>query len=211
MPVIYLSDQYLADTISMIERVDFSAYEQRRYIQTTDPSYDRYKFNDTGISPRGVPGLGEGIVVSSSHEHDERGQSTESYHVRENMVKKRKQKIDLTISEAYEPRVMGQGSIALIGWGSTKGAITEALKELNDPRLFHVHFSWVHPLNPEHLEILKQTEMNIIIENNVTGEFADILKSYDVKTDHRILQSNGFAFFADLLKEQLSKIIKDLK
>ncbi len=211
MPVIYLSDQYLADSISMLKTVDFSAYEQRRYIQTTDPSYDRYKFNDTGISPRGVPGLGEGIVVSSSHEHDERGQSTESYHVRENMVKKRKQKIDLTISEAYEPRVMGQGSIALIGWGSTKGAITEALKELNDPRLFHVHFSWVHPLNPEHLEILKQTEMNIIIENNVTGEFADILKSYDVKTDHRILQSNGFAFFADLLKEQLSKIIKDLK
>lgn len=211
MPVIYLSDQYLADSISMMERVDFSVYEQRRYIQTTDPSYDRYKFNDTGISLRGVPGLGDGLVVSSSHEHDERGQSTESYHVRENMVKKRKQKIDLTIFEAYEPSIMGKGSIALIGWGSTKGAITEVLKELNDPRLFHVHFFWVHPLNPEHLEVLKKTETNIVIENNVTGEFSDILKSHDISIDHRILESNGFSFFTDLLKEKLSNILKDLK
>lgn len=211
MPVIYLSDQYLADTINMIERVDFSAYEQRRYIQTTDPSYDRYKFNDTGITPRGVPGLGEGIVVSSSHEHDERGQSTESYHVRENMVKKRKQKIDLAISEACTPKVSGQGSIAIIGWGSTKGVIEDILKELDDSMLFHVHFAWVHPLNPEHLEILKNTETNIVIENNCTGEFADILKSYDIRIDHRILNSNGFPFFADLLKEKLSNIIKDLR
>lgn len=211
MPVIYLSDQYLADSISMMESVDFSAYEQRRYIHTTDSSYNRYKLNETGITPRGIPGLGDGIVVSSSHEHDERGQSTESYHVRENMVKKRKQKIDLTISEAYEPSAMGQGSIALIGWGSTKCAISQVIKELDDSRLFHVHFAWVHPLNPEHLEILKNTETNIIIENNVTGQFADILKSHDLKIDHRILESNGFSFFTDLLKEKLSKIIKDLR
>ena len=127
------------------------------------------------------------------------------------MVKKRKQKIDLTISEACEPRVMGQGSIALIGWGSTKCAISEVLKELDDLRLFHVHFIWVHPLNPEHLEILKKTETNIVIENNTTGEFSDILKSYDISIDHRILQSNGFSFFTDLLKEKLSNIIKDLR
>ncbi len=211
MPVIYLSDQYLADSISMIDTVDFSAYEQRRYIENTEASYDRYKFNNTGISPRGVPGLGEGIIVSSSNEHDERGQSTESYQMREKMVEKRQQKIDLTISEAFAPKVFGQGSIAVIGWGSTKGAIDEVLKELDDPRLFHVHFVWVYPLNPEHLELLKATEANIVIENNTTGQFADILKSYDVNIDHRILQSNGFSFFADLLKEKLSKIIKELK
>ena len=211
MPVIYLSDQYLADSIGMIETVDFTAYEQRRYIQTTEASYERYTFNDTGISPRGIPGLGEGIVVSSSHEHDERGQSTESYEMREQMVEKRQQKINLTIDEAFAPKVFGQGSIAVIGWGSTKGAIDEVLKELNDPRLFQVHFTWVYPLNPEHLEILKGAETNIVIENNTTGQFADILKSYDVNIDHRILQSNGFSFFTDQLKEKLRKIIKEVK
>jgi len=211
MPVVYLSDQYLADSMSMIESVDFESYEQRRYIQPTEASYNRYTLNPTAISPRGVPGLGEGLVVSSSHEHDERGQGTESYHVREKMVDKRQRKIALSISEAFKPEVSGEGSIAVIGWGSTKGAIAEVLRALDDDRLFQVHFAWVHPLNPEHLELLKQTKANIIVENNVTGQFADILKSHDIDIHHRILQSNGFSFFADLLKEKLLKTLKEIK
>jgi len=211
MPVIYLSDQYLADSMTMLKTIDFEAYEQRRYIHTTDASYDRYTLNDTGITARGVPGLGEGIVVSTSDEHDEHGQITESYQMREKMVEKRQKKIDLSISEALGPKVFGEGDIALIGWGSTKGAIMEVLNALNDPRLFHVHFPWVHPLNPEHLAFLKQTKVNIVIENNVTGQFAELLKSYDINIDHRILQSNGFSFFTDLLKEELEKVLKDIK
>ncbi len=211
MPVIYLSDQYLADSISLLKTIDFEDYEQRRYIHTTDASYNRYTLNDTGITARGVPGFGDGIVVSTSDEHDERGQITESYKMREKMVEKRQKKIELSVSEAFHPKVFGEGDIALIGWGSTKGAIMEVLNELNDPRLFHVHFSWVHPLNPEHLAFLKQTKVNIVIENNVTGQFADILKSHDINIDHRILQSNGFSFFTDLLKEELEKVLKDRK
>ncbi len=211
VPVIYLADQYLSDSIAMMETTDFNAYEQRRYIQPTDASYNRYEFKDNGITPRGVPGLGTGIVVAASDEHDERGQITESYHVRDKMVEKRKQKIALVTSEALAPETLGQGSIALIGWGSTKGVIAEVLKILNDPRLFQIHFAWVHPLNPQHLEVLKQTKTNIIIENNVMGEFADILKNYDVRIDHRILQSNGFAFFSDLLKESVHEIIKEIQ
>ena len=211
MPVMYLSDQYLADSISMIETVDFSVYEQRRYIQTTEASYARYAYNDKGISPRGVPGFGEGLIVSSSHEHDERGQSTESYQIREKMLQKRQEKVALTISEAFKPKVMGQGSIAIIGWGSTKGVIEEVLKELNDERLFQVHFSWVHPLNPEHLKVLKESKTNIIIENNISGQFADSLKGYGINSEHRILQANGFSFFTDQLKEKLIKMLKELK
>lgn len=211
MPVIYLSDQYLADSITLLKTIDLEAYEQRRYVHTTNASYDRYTLNDTGITARGVPGFGDGIVVSTSDEHDERGQITESYQMREKMVEKRQKKIDFSISEALGPKVFGEGDIALIGWGSTKGAIMEVLNELNDPRLFHVHFFWVHPLNPEHLAFLKQTKVNIVVENNVTGEFADILKSHDINIDHRILQSNGFSFFTDLLKEELEEVLKDIK
>jgi 2-oxoglutarate ferredoxin oxidoreductase subunit alpha len=125
------------------------------------------------------------------------------------MVAKRQKKIELSISEALGPKVIGEGEIALIGWGSTKGAIMEAMNRLDDPSLFHVHFFWVHPLNPEHLAFLKQTKVNIVIENNVTGEFAALLKSHDIRIDHRILQSNGFSFFADRLKEALENVLKE--
>lgn len=211
MPVVYLSDQYLADSIGMIERVDFSSYEQRRYIHATDATYDRYRLCEGGITPRGVPGFGDGIIVATSDEHDERGQITESHHMRDKMVEKRKQKIALSVSESYAPKVSGKGSIAVIGWGSTKGVIEEVLKELDDNRLFHVHFAWVYPLNPEHLEVLKHTDANIIIENNVTGQFAELLKSHDVKIDHRILKADGFSFFADLLEEKLKNVLKEIQ
>jgi 2-oxoglutarate ferredoxin oxidoreductase subunit alpha len=178
MPVIYLSDQYLADSISLLKTIDFGEYEQRRYINITDASYDRYRLSDTGITPRGVPGLGEGIVVATSDEHDERGQITESYQMREKMVEKRQKKIELSISEALGPKVYGEGE---------------------------------HPLNPEHLGFLKQAKVNIVIENNVTGQFAELLKSHDIHIDHRILQSNGFSFFTDILKEALENILKDSK
>lgn len=210
MPVIYLSDQYLADSIGMTSTVDLSSYQQRRYIYPTEASYDRYRLNDSGITPRGVPGLGEGIIVSTSDEHDERGQITESHHMRDRMVEKRKQKIAQTVSEAYAPKVSGEGSIALIGWGSTKGVIEEVMRTLDDSRLFHVHFAWVHPLDPEHFELLKQTDANIMIENNVTGQFADILKSHGVNIDHRILQANGFSFFTDILEEKLKKVLREI-
>lgn len=211
IPVILLSDQYLADTVNMIERVDFTAYEQRRYIVSSNTSYNRYTLHKSGVSPRSVPGLGDGIIVSSSHEHDERGQITEDHNIREIMVNKRKNKIKLITSEAHGPQIQGKGSIAIIGWGSTKGAIFEALRGLDDPRLLQVHFVWVHPINPSDLEVLKQTQTNIVIENNVTGEFSDILKSHGIHIDHHILQSNGFPFFADLLQNELRKIIKDIK
>jgi len=211
MPVILLSDQYLADTMGLIQRVNFSDYEQRRYIHTTSASYNRYGFSEKGITARGIPGLGEGIVVSTSDEHDERGQITESHQMRDKMVEKRKQKIEFVLSEAYAPEVLGDGSIAIIGWGSTKGAITEALKNLDDPRLLQVHFVWLHPLNPNTLDILRETKTNIIIENNVRGDFANILESKGIPIAHRFLQSNGFAFFADLLKEQLLKVLKEIK
>jgi 2-oxoglutarate ferredoxin oxidoreductase subunit alpha len=64
LPVIVLTDQYLADSIAMIGDVDFSAYEQRRYIVHTDKEYHRNADTQEGISPRGVPGFGEGLVCA---------------------------------------------------------------------------------------------------------------------------------------------------
>lgn len=210
MPVIYLSDQYLADSIGMVESIDFSAYEQRRYIKPTDAAYNRYSLNDTGITPRGIPGLGEGIIISTSDEHDQRGQITESYQMREQMVSKRQKKTAYATAEAHPPYISREGTIAVIGWGSTKGAVAEAIKVLNDERLFQVHFVWIHPLNPDNLEILKETKTNIIVENNASGQFADLLQHHQIKIDYRILQANGFAFFTDQLTEKLTQVLEEL-
>jgi 2-oxoglutarate ferredoxin oxidoreductase subunit alpha len=210
VPVIVLSDQYLADTMTMIEQVEFSAYEQRRYILPTDEAYQRYADTEDGISPRGVPGFGEGLVCADGHEHDERGQITEDYRVRIQMVSKRARKEKRLVSEAIAPESYAEGSIALVGWGSTRGALAEALRRLDDPRLAQVHFAWIHPLNPEHLAFLKAYSHVIVVENNADGAFADKLALHGISIDSRILQFNGFAFFSDQLAEMISKSVKEL-
>lgn len=210
LPVVFLSDQYLADSISTIEDIDFSSYEQRRYIVKTEEDYKRYDDAQNGISPRGVPGFGKGLVCAVGDEHDERGQITEDYKMREKMVAKRARKNDELLKEALSPEVMGEGDIAVVGWGSTRGSISEALQIVDESNLVQVHFAWVYPLSHEQVGMLKEYSHIIVVENNADGAFANQLKLLDIEVDKQILQSNGFNFFADELSEMIKESIKDM-
>ncbi|MFT7879864.1 MAG: 2-oxoacid:acceptor oxidoreductase subunit alpha [Sulfurimonas sp.] len=210
VPVILLSDQYLADSMNMIERIDFSHYKPNSYITKSEKEYHRYADRPDGISPRSVPGFGEGLVCAVGDEHDEVGQITESYQTRIDMVHKRARKAEALLESALTPKIEGEGEIAVIGWGSSYGAIREALARVDDPRLCHVHFEWVHPLARKQLELLEGYRHRIVVENNATGIFADQLKLHDIKVDKRILQYNGFAFFADQLAQMIKDEIKEI-
>jgi len=210
VPVIVLSDQYLADTMAMTGDVDFAAFAQRRYIVPAAETYNRYVDTPSGVSPRAVPGGGEGLVCSDGHEHDARGQITEDFRVREAMVAKRARKAEGIRAEAWAPEVRGAGSIAVIGWGSSRGAIAEALARLGDDRACQVHFAWVHPLNPEQLSFLETYDYRVVVENNADGAFAEQLALHGIVADRRILQSNGFAYFADQLAAELAAVLKEL-
>ena len=157
-----------------------------------------------------MPGYGEGLVCCDSDEHDERGQITESYAVRDAMVEKRHRKEALIKSAALPPILPGEGKIAVIGWGSSKKVIEEALAVLDDPRLFQVHFPWVYPLNPEMIRFLESTQANIVVENNSNAQFATLLKQHGIPIVQTVLQSNGFPFFVDLLISRLDAMIKEL-
>lgn len=205
-PVIVLSDQYLADSVQAISPVNFSALAPKSHTVQSGADYRRYALTPNGISPRAVPGQGEGLVCADSDEHDERGQITERYEVRDAMVEKRRKKMALIVQNALPPLVSGRGEIALIGWGSTKAVIAEAIARLGDKRLTQAHFMWVHPLSDAQLEPLRRTR-NIVIENNVEGQFADRLRSCGIPVEKTLLQSNGFPFFIDELILRLKEIL----
>ncbi|MBD3790305.1 MAG: 2-oxoacid:acceptor oxidoreductase subunit alpha [Campylobacterales bacterium] len=209
IPVIFLSDQHLADSMSTIGQIDFSAFEQHRYIIESDKAYKRYAETEDGISPRSVPGLGEGLVCSVSDEHDEVGQITEDHETRVRMIDKRSRRREMLHANAILPKISGNGNIAIIGWGSTYSAIEEALSLLDDPHLCHVHFSWVHPLGEKQLQVLEAYERKFVVENNADGIFADQLKLHGIKVDDMILQYNGFEFFADELAIMIENAVKE--
>jgi len=89
VPIFILTDQYFVDSYYNTACLDLSDIDIEKHIVKTDVNYKRYKLTANGISPRGIPGLGQGLVVVDSDEHDETGHITEDLDLRTRMVNKR--------------------------------------------------------------------------------------------------------------------------
>ncbi|MDD5119613.1 MAG: 2-oxoacid:acceptor oxidoreductase subunit alpha [Sulfuricurvum sp.] len=211
IPVIILSDQYLADSYFHVEQFDIESKQPVHHIVKTDVDYKRYSLSDDGISPRGIPGYGEGFVLVDSDEHTEEGLITESMSVRNEQNGKRLKKGELIRNEAIFPEIVGEGEIVVVGWGSTKHIIKEALEFINDTNIASIHFSWVYPLSEAQLAPLRNAKQVITIENNATGQFAKLLKQHGIVIYAHILKSDGLPFFVDELSEKLVSVLKEIR
>ncbi|MCK4824267.1 2-oxoacid:acceptor oxidoreductase family protein, partial [bacterium] len=100
VPVIILTDQFYIDSFQCVDKIDFSNFKIENHIETTDVNYKRYKYTPDGVSPRGIPSLGEGFIRFDSHEHDEDGFLTEDFEIRKKNVDKRFKKLEVITNNA---------------------------------------------------------------------------------------------------------------
>ena len=210
VPVIILTDQYMLDSYYNIPSLDLSDVEFERYIVQTDREYKRYKLTEDVISPRGIPGFGDGLVCVDSDEHDEEGYITEDFDLRVKMVGKRLKKLDLIREEIIPPELIGAQNYKtlLIGWGSTYGAIKEAMENLERDDVAFLHFKQAYPLHPSVPQALKKAERLVIIENNATCQFGDLVKLHTgCEIDEKILKYNGLPFSVEEVEESLRSIL----
>jgi len=208
IPVIVLTDQYLIDSVSTIGAEDVKRLPFVPSIVQTDENYRRYVFTDDGLSPRGVPGYGGGIVRVDSDEHDESGLITESFEMRRKMVEKRFNRLKPLGDAALPPSVIGRHDVAeilVICWGSTRGVLEEALDIIEDNRFAGIHFSQLFPLNPATGAMLENRRL-IVIENNAQGQFADLLtRETGLSISRRILKATGEPFSVEEVVEYLKE------
>ena len=96
VPVFIMTDQHFVDAYYNIPEIKLEGLYVRKHIIETTMGYKRYALTADGISPRGVPGFGTGLVSVDSDEHDEEGRITEDLDgVRMKMVEKRMKKAAL--------------------------------------------------------------------------------------------------------------------
>jgi len=107
VPVFILTDQYFMDTYYNIPAVSSNKAQIQKYIVQTDSGYRRYILTENGISPRGIPGFGSGLVLADSDEHDEEGHITEDMDVRTAMVDKRLRKVEAILASSVPPVLTG--------------------------------------------------------------------------------------------------------
>ena len=211
IPVFILSDQYFADVYYNLPDLNLDEIKFHKYIVKTDENYKRYEITEDGISPRGVPGYGEGLVVVDSDEHDEEGHITEDLNLRNMMVEKRLHKKLKGIEEdVIPPELIGPSDydVLVIGWGSTYGAIKEAVDNLKNDKIAFLYFKQVYPLHREAKIYLEKASKTIIFENNAQGQFANLIKmETGFEIDEKSLKYNGMPFSV----EEVTKALKGLQ
>jgi 2-oxoglutarate ferredoxin oxidoreductase subunit alpha len=206
VPVIILTDQFYIDSFQSIKSIDFTDFKVENFVTRTDKDYKRYKNTDDGISPRGIPMQGDGFVRFDSHEHDEDGFITEDPDIRTKMVDKRLKKLESYSKESIDAEIIGSKNYKtlIVGWGSTYGVIKEVIEKLNDNDLAFAYFKQVYPLPNNTKEILSKAKELIIIENNATSQFGQLIKRYTgMEFTNRILKYNGMPFSLEEIIEKL--------
>ena len=152
----------------------------------TKSDYKRYRFTESGVSPRAVPGVPGHVHTVATDEHEEDGVLISDEFTnpikRRAMMEKRMRKVAGIEAAVPPPSLLGPDSadVTLVGWGSTKGVIEEACEILNEQGISanQLQIRWLVPLHGEAiLEILRNSRHTIIVENNYSGQFARYLRS----------------------------------
>lgn len=211
VPVIIMTDQFLLESLFEVEKsvFDFSQKPQKYFIET-DENYKRYAFTDDGVSPRGLPGFGEGFVHVDSDEHDEDGRIVEDAQTRVKMMEKRMYRLELLAEEVLPAAYQGNEDpfFLIVGWGSTYGVLEEVMEILSNSCLGYMHVSQVFPLGQDVKYRIQKAKKVIVVENNMTGQFASFLhKECDRRPEYSIRSYDGSPFSTEYLKQELKKII----
>jgi len=210
IPVFVLSDQYFLDSVKSLPRKNLQNVKSKNYIIKTAADYKRYVLIDDGVSPRGVPGYGEGLVGVDSDEHDEAAHITESDAVRKAMHEKRLRKMLGVCADAIAPTEIGDPKNAntlVVVWGSNRGVLEEALEILAHDDMAGLHFCQIYPLSKKTKKLLAKKKI-VVLENNFSGQFANLLKSeYGVKIWRNLLQYNGSPFAVEDVVQRLKRLL----
>jgi 2-oxoglutarate ferredoxin oxidoreductase subunit alpha len=206
IPVFLLTDQYFLDMIGTVEEEALQRLTVESSVTKTKADYQRYVLTEDGISPRGIPGYGEGLVVVDSDEHDEAGHLTEDLELRVQMMDKRMKKLEGLRQDVLPPVRFGteNAKTMVVGWGSTRGVIEEALEKSGRQDMAALHFKQVYPLPSNMAEYFSGVEEIIVIENNFTGQFAQLLKLEGVNITGNILKYNGEPFSIEELTNKFT-------
>jgi 2-oxoglutarate ferredoxin oxidoreductase subunit alpha len=178
--------------------------------------YLRYALAEDGISPRSRPGIPGGRFWSTTDEHDPDGHITEGVEMRMAMMHKRMGKLALllkAIPAEQRCKLWGPADAALtvVGWGSTKGTIQDAMAVLADQGKT-INYLQVRLMKPFPVDdvaaALGKAKKLVLVEENYSGQLGSLIREQTgVKIEQRILKYDGRPFSEDELVRELSKVL----
>ena len=224
LPVILLVDKYLVESQMSVAPFDPNRVEiDRGDLEIVDryegsSEYKRHKITEIGVSPRLIPSTLGAIVRTNSDEHDELGYTTEKPDLTTMMMEKRMRKLDYLQKELAEKniettRLFGEeeADATIIGWGSTKGPIREAMRILKSENisLNYRQIIYLHPFPTDKIaDVLSKAKKTIIVENGFTSQLSGLIRQYTLKdVGHKILRYDGRLWNPVSLAQKIKEVL----
>ncbi len=139
----------------------------------------------TGIARRFVPGQPNGMHTLTGLAHDRGSKVAYDPEINEEGLRNRSLKIAALQKTLKTPPVFGdpEGDVLVVGWGSTKGAIEEAVERMRDEgcRVSSLHLTFIQPMPSGIREILKRFKRVVTVESN----WSDSLDNELIDEDNR--------------------------
>jgi 2-oxoglutarate/2-oxoacid ferredoxin oxidoreductase subunit alpha len=258
LPVIHVLDKFIANSIITCKIFDYKKIKIERgkfidknlnfkFNNNSESKHDikhfkRFNMEEGPISIRVPLGTENGIFWNTGDEHDEEGHITEDPEIRKKMVEKRMSKLQLVIEQIpeqdqitveFEDKLKKniESTIIILSWGSTKGAILDALErisgEFKNIKFIFIQIKLLNPFPSRLLEYTfnkltgKEIQNNfkadsnskttiISIEMNYLAQLDILLKqNTKIRTDFNIVKYNGRPISFSELYESFKKIINN--
>jgi len=182
LPVIVLSDANLATAQQPFPRPKF----QEEWVA---PPIDQSPVPEgaapydwdarTGLSERFIPGRPGGMHTLTGLAHDRNSCVAYGPEPNEEAIRHRSLKLVALQHSLKPPGVHGaaQGELLIVGWGSTRGAIEEAVDRLRAAGhdVSSLHLTFIQPLHGGLKEILQQFTKVMVVEGNWSDRLDDEL------------------------------------
>jgi 2-oxoglutarate/2-oxoacid ferredoxin oxidoreductase subunit alpha len=212
MPVIHMLDKAIANSIMTCKMFDQYKVkiDRGQLLENVAAStergiaghYLRFKLSENPISPRLSLGTENGIFWNTGDEHTEEGHITEDPEMRIKMMNKRMGKLELALNEIdNEDKAVAYGEydpllgLTIIGWGSTKGAILDAMARFTDEgkKIKFIQVRLLHPFPTAVVErLLDNTKVLVDIEMNYSSQLGSLIKqNLRREINYSIVKYNG--------------------
>jgi 2-oxoglutarate/2-oxoacid ferredoxin oxidoreductase subunit alpha len=210
LPVIHLLDKAISSSIQTSKRFSNELKIERGRFKRDidkDPSpgtaghFRRFKLEDSPISTRVPLGTENAIFWNTGDEHTEEGHISEDPENRNKMMDKRMKKLELALENIAEDdkaacyNFDSNTKNVVISWGSTKGAILEALEKLTEEgsKLGFIQVRLLHPFPTGTIKkFLTNARLIIDVEMNYSSQLGSLVQQYTGREiDFKIVKYNG--------------------
>ena len=210
LPVIHLLDKAISSSIQTckrfsnnlnIERGEFKNSIDKNQSEGAAGHFQRFKLDDSPISTRVPIGTENAIFWNTGDEHTEEGHISEDPENRNKMMDKRMKKLDLALEKISQDDMAichdfdSDGKNVIVSWGSTKGAILEALEKLSEDghKMKFIQIRLLYPFPTETVKkFLKDAKLVIDVEMNYTSQLGSLVQQNTGREiDYKIVKYNG--------------------